>query len=35
MVAPDWYYDELRQVGVDLEDGAQVAAYADFRCLRL
>lgn len=24
---PDWYYDDLRQVGVDFEDEAAVAAY--------
>jgi ubiquinone/menaquinone biosynthesis C-methylase UbiE len=27
MASPDWYYDELRQVGVDFADAAAVAAY--------
>src|SRR5690242_8009914 len=27
MPSPDWYYDELRQVGVDFADAAAVAAY--------
>ncbi len=27
MANPDWYYDELRQVGVDFADAAAVAAY--------
>jgi len=25
--APDWYYDDLRQVGLDFEDPEEVAAY--------
>jgi ubiquinone/menaquinone biosynthesis C-methylase UbiE len=27
MPSPDWYYDELHQVGVDFADAAEVAAY--------
>jgi putative AdoMet-dependent methyltransferase len=27
MASPDWYYDELRQLGVDFADAAAVAAY--------
>lgn len=27
MPSPEWYYDELRQVGVDFADAAEVAAY--------
>ena len=27
MATPDWYYDELRQIGVDFADAAAVAAY--------
>jgi putative AdoMet-dependent methyltransferase len=27
MDGPDWYYDDLRQVGVDFTDAAEVAAY--------
>jgi putative AdoMet-dependent methyltransferase len=27
MTSPDWYYDELRQIGVDFADAEQVAAY--------
>jgi len=27
MSSPDWYYDELRQLGVDFADAAEVAAY--------
>jgi len=27
MPHPDWYYDELRQVGLDFADAAEVAAY--------
>jgi ubiquinone/menaquinone biosynthesis C-methylase UbiE len=27
MPSPEWYYDELRQVGLDFADAAEVAAY--------
>ena len=29
MPGPDWYYDDLRQVGVDFDDAAAAAAYDD------
>ncbi len=29
MSKPDWYYDDLRQVGIDFDDAAQVATYDD------